>query len=188
MEILFTNLKEEWFWAMMQCFIVGLTLILIYFQVRIQTTTHFITTLTAIDHRWNSESMLLARHRACSDWLDNKREFDGVARYVAEFMEELSIYSEMNAVPDKTMWDVQSWNVEHYYCLFKNNIIEVREYGRDDSLYTGFQHLYERMNIVSKKMKIDVFERTDDELKYFAEKEVLLTKSILQLQDSIHVR
>ena len=41
---------------------------------------------------WNSEPMLQARHHVCSNWIAGRRDFDGVAHYLAEFLEELGIY------------------------------------------------------------------------------------------------
>ena len=92
MNELIATLKEEWFWAMMQFAVVAGTLLLIYLQVRVQTASHVVQTLSTIQTRWNSEAMVRARNKICSDWLVGERTFDGVDEYVAEFLEELGTY------------------------------------------------------------------------------------------------
>ncbi len=176
-------LQQDWFWAMMQFFVIAATLILIYFQVKIQTAAHVVQGLNTIHSRWNSESMLRARHKVCSDWLIGKRNFDGVDEYVAEFMEELGIYLQMKAVPDSAMWEAQSWYVEHYFCMFKEGIKNVRSLHKDENLYIQFEGLYKRMNEVNRKKRSPAFEREESELKRFAESEVQLTKAFLHLQE-----
>jgi len=192
-------LRESWFWAMMQFFVIAATLILIYLQVRIQTAAHVVQTeahvaqtaahvvqaLTTIHNRWNSEPMLRARHKVCSDLLEGRRDFDGIDEYVAEFMEELGIYVQIKAVPADSMWEAQSWYIEHYYCIFKNGIENMRARYKDPSLYNNCKALYERMNEISRQKGVPVFERRDDELKRFAGNELLLTKAFLHLKESV---
>lgn len=183
METLTKFLQEEWFWAMMQFFIISLTMLLIYFQVKVQTATHIVQTLSVINSRWNSESMMLARHKVCSDWLNDTHNFDGVDEYVAEYMEELGIYIRINAVPDKTMWSAQSWYIEHYFCMFREGIINMRKIYKEDTLYKNFEDLYKNMQKVSRDYEVPNFERGVDELNRFAKTEVLLTKEFLKLKN-----
>lgn len=176
-------LQQEWFWAMMQFFVIAATLILIYLQVKVQTAAHVVQGLNTMHSRWNSESMLRARHKVCSDWLIGKRDFDGVDEYVAEFMEELGIYLQMKAIPDSAMWEAQSWYIEHYYCMFKDGIEHIRNRYHDANLYIQFEGLYKRMNDVNRRKNSPAFKREDAELKRFAESEVQLTRAFLHLQE-----
>lgn len=177
-------LQQEWFWAMMQFFVIAATLILIYLQVKIQTSGHVVQTLTTIDNRWNSEPMLLARHKVCSDWLSGKREFEGAYEHIANFMEELGIYLQIKAISDQTLWELQSWFVEHYYCMFKDGIDQVRGHYHDANLYTQFERLNIRMNDLKSSNNSPAFKRNEVELKRFAEHEIQLTRAILNLQES----
>jgi hypothetical protein len=125
--------------------------------------------------------MLRARLKVCSDWVDGKKEFDGVDQYIAEFLEELGIYVHTGAIPTDAMWEAQSWYIDHYYCMFKDGIDYVRNYHKDINLYTQFEGLYKRMEDVSRKKNSPVFIRDSEELKRFADNEIQLSKAFLKL-------
>lgn len=182
----FSFLKEEWFWAMTQAVIVTITLYFIYHQLKIQSAGHIVNTLTIIDNRWNSESMLIARNTHCSDWKQNNREFDAVSIYIANFLEELATYAEIKAVPDKIMWEMGSNDIEHYYNMFVIGIEKYKKEMNDEFYYTGFKKLYEKMQNISKdelrKIKNKDCEVTfdDNKLTAFANKEIILTAKLLK--------
>ena len=111
----------------MQFVVITVTLILIYIQVRVQTASHVVQALTTIHNRCDAEPMLRARHKVCQQWRDGKHDFDGVAEYVAEFMEEPGIYLRIRAVSAREMGEAQSWYIEHYYWMFKPGIEQVRQ-------------------------------------------------------------
>jgi hypothetical protein len=176
-------LKEEWFWAMMQFFIIAATLLLIYLQVKIQTAAHVVQALSTIDDRWNSETMLRARYSVCSAWLNGNREFDGVAIYVASFMEDVGLFVHTGAIPATSVWETQSWFVEHYYCMFKGGIDDLRKSQKDNNFYTQFENLYKKMNAINRKNNSPAFIRDEEELKRFANGEIKLSKAFLKLRE-----
>lgn len=176
-------LQQNWFWAMMQFFVIAATLILIYLQVKIQTAAHIVQTLSNIDTRWNSEIMLRARLKVCSDWIAGEKKFGEVSIYIAGFMEELGIYVRTGAVPSEFMWESQSWYVEHYYCMFKDGLEQLRELHKDINLYTQFEDLYKKMNEINRKNNSPAFFRREEELKRFANGEIELSKAFLQLRE-----
>jgi hypothetical protein len=182
----FWGTGSEWFWAFMQFLAVAFTLVLIYLQVRVQTASHVVQSLSTIHSRWNSESMLRARRHVCSNWINSHRDFDGVAQYVAESMEELGIYLRIRAVPDREMWEAQSWYVEHYYWMFKTGIEQYRQTYKDENLYLQFQKLFARMNEMSRKQHSPHFPRDEQELAAFAKAELAVADAILKLKSSSH--
>jgi hypothetical protein len=105
--------------------------------------------------------MLRARHHVCSRWVAGRRDFDGVAQYVAEFMEELGAYLRIRAVPVREMWKAQSWYVEHYYWMFKIGIEQYRQDYKDENLYTQFEALFDRMNKMNRKIHSPHFPRNE---------------------------
>jgi len=114
--------------------------------------------------------------------LDGKREFDGVAEYVAEFIEELGIYLRIRAVPAREMWEAQSWYIEHYYWMFKPGIEQVRQCYKDQNLYTQFETLFECMNDLNRKRLSPAFQRGEQQLNAFAESEIALADAIIRLK------
>ena len=185
-EMLKNMLQQDWFWAMMQFFIVAATLYLIYRQIKIQTATHIVQTLSNIVTRWNSETMLRARLKVCSDFIHGEKEFGEVSSYIATFMEELGVYVQINAIPAKVLWEAQSWPVEHYYCMFKDGIDHLREFHKDINFYTQFESLYKKMNEINREKGSPAFIRRDEELKRFARNEIELCKAFLQLREEIN--
>lgn len=174
---------SSWLWSMLQFFAVTITLIFIYFQVRTQTATHLVNTVTTINTRWNSEPMLRARYKYCSEWISGNKDFDAIAEYIAEFIEELGKYCKINAVPKDVMWSAQSWYVEYYYSLFKEGINEVRCRHHDPTLFQEFEDLFISMNKISKKNGAPVFEKQTKELEEFVKDEIRVAKAFLHLKE-----
>jgi len=180
-------IQEEWFWQMIQTITVAVTLGLIYWQIRVQTASHVVQTLTTIHSRWNHECMLRARLKVCSDWLAGNGGFDGVDEYVAEFMEELGHYVQIKAIPKKAMWEAQSWYIDHYFCMFRDGIRNVRQSLHDKNLYTRFEELYAAMVVINGREGSPAVTRADADLKRFAESEVQVTRAFLQLREEPNV-
>jgi hypothetical protein len=178
-------LMEDWFWAMTQAIGVILTLIVIYKQIRIQTSSHVVQTLQAIHTRWTEEPMRWARFKVCSSYLDGKFEFGGEADYIAEFLEELGGYIKINAVTRDAMWDAQSWNIEHYYCMFKSGIERSRLTFHDDNLYENTESLFRAMAEHSKQRGATSSQRGDEDLRRFAQYEVQVTSPFLPEQRDV---
>ena len=174
---------SSWLWAMLQFLAVTVTLILIYFQVRLQTSSHVVTTLTTIHTRWNSEDMLRARYSYCYAWVHGNKEFDPVAEYIAEFIEELGNYIRMKAVPTDVMWAAQSWYIEFYYYMFKQGLEEVRSKHKDPTLYQNFECLFASMAKISKRKAAPTFDKREDELDAFARDEIRIAKAFLRLKE-----
>jgi hypothetical protein len=141
----------EWFWAMAQFLLVGISFYYIYKQLRLQSKAHIITAIDIIYNHWSSEVMLRARHQVCQRWLDGENNFDSVAEYIAEYFEELGIYMQAKVLSRKEMWDVQSWNIEYYYSMFKEHIETLRIKLNDPTTYREFERLAHQMSIESKK-------------------------------------
>ena len=177
-------LMEEWFWAMTQTVAVILTLILIYKQIRIQTSSHVVQTLQTIHARWSEEPMRWARFKVCSSYLDDKFEFGGEADYIAEFLEELGGYIKIRAVTPDAMWDAQSWNIEHYYCMFKSGIERSRLTFHDEKLYENTESLFHAMAAHSKRRGTNSSQRGVEDLRRFAEYEVQVTSPFLSGHES----
>jgi hypothetical protein len=76
---------SEWFWAFLQFVVVALTLGVITYQVwsqtqqaKIQAAGAMAATVSLIQDKWNTETMQRIRLKICSEWKNNKKNFDGV--------------------------------------------------------------------------------------------------------------
>jgi len=125
--------------------------------------------------------MMKARLHVCSNYLANQSEFDGVSEYIAEFIEELGGYVRIGAVSDDVMWEAHSWYVEHYYCMFRGGIDELRKLYHDDTLYQKTDELFRSLAAVSKSKQAPGSDRGELDLRRFAENEVKVAKAFLDL-------
>jgi hypothetical protein len=178
---------SEWFWAFGQCVVVAATLIFIARQVKLQTTqtefeamSHVVQAVCTIQERWFSETMQRVRGDVCSRWKNGKREFDGACEHIAEFFEELGTFVKIGAIPNETMWDVQSWNIEYYWGMFESGIIKARK-NYKERVYSDFEELFHVMRKISNaKSAPSVDEASIGE---FVEREIRATKACLALQN-----
>lgn len=173
---------SEWFWALLQFAVVAATLLLIYRQIRVQTASHVVATLNGINARWNADAMLRARHACCSQWLAGHREFDPVADFLGEFMEELGTYFRLRALPVDILWGAQSWYIENYYSMLRDGMQQHRDEYKDDTLHSEFQALFNAMSTYSKSQGASASEKSDDDLRKFAESEVKVAEAFLRLK------
>ncbi len=178
-------LTKEWLWAMIQAIAVVVTLALIYFQIRIQTSSHVVQTLQSIHTRWTEEPMRWARFKVCTRYLEGKFEFEGEAEYVACFLEELGGYVKMKAISRDVMWDAESWNIEHYFCMLKAGIEKCRQTFHDDKLYQNTVELFNAMTEHGKKKGASTTNHGEDDLRRFAQYEIQVTRPFLPVREGV---
>lgn len=171
---------SEWFWAMLQFVIVTLTLWLIYRQIRVQTSSHVISSLQSIRDRWNQPVLLKARMAACQSCLDDANNFDVHDQEVASFFEELGMYVSSKLLPDKVIWDTYSWPVECYWRLYQGGIKEMRNEFRDPTIFIEFENLGIRMRKLNSKYGAPAFSLTDKEMRRFFVGEVTTLRTQLE--------
>lgn len=163
---------SEWFWAMLQFVIVTLTLWLIYRHIRIQTSSHVISSLHALQARWSRPCMLRARLSTCESWLAGEHDFDVHDQDVAAFFEELGMYVNSELLPKKVIWDTYSWPIECYWRICQPGIVEMQNKFRGPSVFKEFEALATKMSKLNPKYGAPAFSLTDDELRRFFTGEV----------------
>jgi hypothetical protein len=124
--------------------------------------------------------MQRVRLSVCSRWKSNTCEFDGACEYIAEFIEELATFVETKAVSEKIMWDVQSWNIECYWPMFKDGIAKLRNEYKDNTLYTGFQNLFDAITEISKKEGASP--KNPKDISDFIDREIRSTKACIEIK------
>jgi hypothetical protein len=178
---------SEWFWAFAQFVVVALTLGVICYQVwsqteqaKIQAAGSMAQTVCLIQDKWNTDTMQRMRLKICSDWKSNKKNFDGVCEYVAEFFEELATFVKIGAISKEVMWDVQSWNIECYWSMFKDEIYRLRAEYKDESFYEGFEELFDDIGRINKQRTVPM--KCDNDINDFIEREIRSTTAALDIK------
>lgn len=187
---------SEWFWAFLQFVVVAATLALIAWQVsyiarqvklqtiqtQIETMAHVVQSVSLFQDRWNSEAMQRVRLVVCNRWEGGQKEFkefDGACDYIADFFEELGTYLKIKAIPKETMWDVQSWNIEHYWFMFENGIEKLRK-EMEEPVFCEFEQMFRVMREISDAKQLPCVDETS--LASFIKREIRATKACLDLR------
>ena len=190
MSIHYLGTGSEWFWSFCQFIVsfcqfivVALTLIFIAKQVKLQTKQTEIATnsfvvqaFCTIQERWNAETMQHVRYEVCNQWKKGNKEFDGACEHIANFFEELGTFVKINAIPEDVVWDVQSWDIEYYWCIFEKGIAKAREYY-EEPVYCEFERLFHKMREMSDKKEVPPVDEPSIEV--FLEREIRAIQACL---------
>ena len=176
---------SEWFWVFLQFIVVAITLGFIAKKVKIQTASHIVQSVCVIQERWHSEYMQRVRLEVCTRWKKNDRVFNGVCEQIAEFIEELGTFLKMKAIPEDVMWDIQSWNIECYWAMFKDGITKLRVTGKDKTLYTEFENLFNKMSEISKRE--GATSKNSEDIDEFIQREISSTEACLKSRVSAKI-
>lgn len=146
---------SEWFWILIQVFVVAGSVWLVISQVRSQRLTNMIEALRDIDKKWTSVELLKARKAVCDSFLgkgntSGKRlsNFDGL---ILDFFEDLGVFCTYGAITQEVVWEGYSNVIEHYWLILKPCIYNFRETSKDASWYTKFEALFVKCQEISKK-------------------------------------
>jgi hypothetical protein len=160
---------------------VAITLIFITRQVKIQTASHIVQSVCAIQERWHSEYMQRVRFDVCTRWKKNNRDFDGACEQSAEFIKELGTFLRTKAIPKDVMWDIWSWNIECYWAMFKEGIAKLRKDYKDDTLYTEFEKLFISMSKMNEKE--GAIPQNTEDINDFIDREIRSTGACLKIRN-----
>jgi hypothetical protein len=162
---------SDWFWAFLQFVAVAWTLWYVAKQVRLQAMSHVVESICTLQDHWDSETMQRRRNEVCHQWTPKRaKDFDGACEHIADFFEELGTFVKNNAIPLEVVWDVHSWNIEHYWFMFKPGIVKERQDCQEE-IYCEFERLFKTMRKLSDKKRLrsvderDMVEFTKREIK-----------------------
>jgi hypothetical protein len=99
---------SEWFWSMMQLVVVAISLIGLYRQLRLQSSSSAFDQLRAIVQDWGSERLLRCRVellRALRDGTDAAKLPPGVAVVLLDYFETVALLVRSGHVSRQMVWD-----------------------------------------------------------------------------------
>ena len=163
---------SQWFWAMVQAVGVIFTLWFIVRQLKLQRLGNVLTSLTALSTRWESEEMVQARKNVCKAHLDDKDCGIKSTIAIAGFFEEVGLYVQKSIIDADVVWELYGEYVEHYWPILLQRMKEAQTW--DESGYRCFRELHQRCVRLSAKTDPKTEERSQEDLKVFAESELKL--------------
>ncbi len=162
---------SEWFWSMAQFLAVSITLIFIYRQMKLQGYGNMLSSLNALQERWRAETLRNARRLVCESYQEKKSEINEPELLVAGFFEELGIYLKKKALEVELVWELYSFWIENYWRMLEPSILATRT-ATDNSWFSNFQYLYERMAAYSKRKGISPSVDIEADIKTFIDVEL----------------
>lgn len=161
---------SQWFWAMVQAVGVIVTLWFIVRQLKLQRLANVLSSLTALNTRWESKEMVDARKIICKAHLDGKDCGVKSTIAIAGFFEELGLYVEKSIIEEEIVWELYGEYTEHYWPILLQRMKEAQTW--DESGYCFFKKLHKRCVKLSAKADPKTAERSQEDLKVFAESEL----------------
>ena len=136
---------SSWFWTMAQFLAVAVSLVFIYRQVKLQRMGNMLTVLGAFHERWESDKLIQSRIHVCEDYGKNETSISVAEEPVLVFFEELGLHLRKNVFDKETLWEVYSYEVQHYWQILSPRISAFRtDYG-DPTWYSNFEYLFNAM-------------------------------------------
>jgi hypothetical protein len=167
--------NSSWFWTMAQAFVVAISLIFIYRQIKAQRVGNSLAALKALDDRWRSPEYLAARQSIAKAYPSTDKSLGNDEYLVLSFFEEIGIYVKNEVFDLEPVWDLYSYYIEHYWPILLPRVSEYRITESDDSYYDRAQLLYDKCCALSKKRKANP-KKTEVQLAQFVEGESGLGK------------
>ncbi|HEV7504542.1 MAG TPA: hypothetical protein VGS07_06505 [Thermoanaerobaculia bacterium] len=164
----------EWFWVMCQCVALVCTFFFIWRQIKLQNDSHLVNSFAILGDRWKSPMMLVARRDIClrSKGPDNPLVLDGTVHHLCLFFEELGAFCSQDVLDPEIVWEIYSFEIEHYWIIIRKAVFAFREEQGDRTFFYHFEKLHKRTSDLSLKKGASVKERTKEDIASFAEYEL----------------
>jgi hypothetical protein len=147
--------------------------------MRLQASSHIVSTLDNFYNRWNSSEMLRARHRTAQRTLAREMTFSASMQHVAEYFEIMGVLVRIQAIEPKIIWDLSSTYIQGYWSMFKDRILELRREMRDLSAFSEFEALYNNMRQLTVEKQLPDFDHSIQDIISFAAAEKKLAERLL---------
>jgi hypothetical protein len=86
---------------------------------------------------------------------------------VLGFFEDLGVFLNKGVFDVDVIWDKYSYYIEHYWAMYEPHIREFRISDNDDTWYSKFEYLYQKMAKESKKNKLNNTAKTQAQIAKF---------------------
>jgi hypothetical protein len=164
--------QSEWFWTMTQCAAVFITLLFILRQVKLQSDSHLVHSFAVFGERWNSRMMLHARRDICLRYRPGDGVVDGTVQHLCLFFEELGAFTAKRVLDPDIVWEIYSFEIEHYWAMVDEAIKRFRKEENDYTFFYHFERLYRQTRKLGKKKGAPAHERTETDIKNFIRHEL----------------
>lgn len=148
---------SEWFWSMAQFVLVAVTLIGIYYQLRIARNANAFEQLRAIVQDWGSERLLRCRVellRALRDGTDPANLPQGVGVVMLDYWETVGLLVRNQHVSRHLVWEDFGNVCMTWWVILQPYIIAVREGDGDAKIGEHFEWLAAEMVDLDRRLAV----------------------------------
>ena len=141
-------------------------------QLYLQRAAVLASSLFALNQRWNSRELLSSRRDVCRRGLEETEiptSLPDAWITIALFFEEIGSLTLKRSLDRQIIWDIYSWDIEHFYSLLEPEITEKRKLKGDTSFFERFEQLYDLMQEISEKRNVPRHGGSEEGLKKFCE-------------------
>jgi len=158
----------------------GIALIVLAYTLFYQSSSHVINSLEVFYSRWNNPTMLTMRLNSAKKYFDDEIEyFTYELQEICAYFEYLGLVTKAQAIDTNLIWDLYSHDIEHYWGVSREYIIDARNTNSDDTFFVNFEELYEDMRRIARKKNAPFNNKTTTDFNKYMAAELSVTKRIL---------
>lgn len=177
-----TGEQSEWFWAMTQAFIVLVSLMAIYQQVKLQSYSNglgMLQQIVSLRGIWDGLEMRRYRKAVCEEYNQKTAETPiNAETEVLNFFEEMGVLFKMQILPVNMIWEFYSYHIENMWPMLEKKVKAVRVRDTDQTYFENSEQLWRAMLAYSKKKGLPSTGRTEGQIKAYVEEELRDLKDI----------
>lgn len=155
---------SEWFWSMAQFVLVAVTLIGIYYQLRLARSANAFEQMSTIVEEWESERMTrhtLEVYLALREGVDRVNIPEGAATSITNYLETVAALIRAGHIDRKLVYEFLGSRYRWWWALLAPNIRRAREEADDPAVGEHFEWLVGVMAGMDRKTGVGA-EYTDE--------------------------
>lgn len=149
---------SEWFWAFAQFVVVVVSLVGIYYQLRLARSANAFEQLSRLQEQWESERMLrhrLATYLALRDGGSRSNVPPNAAYFIADFWESLGALTRAGHVDPRLVKETYGLTCRSWWWILGPLIDAERVASGDPTVYAHFEWVADRMYQLGYTVPID---------------------------------
>ena len=144
--IVFIGSGSEWFWSMAQFVVVAVTLLGIYYQLRLQRAANAFDQLNRIGEQWEAEQMLRARLVVARAVTADNDVPQGAFSLVGNYWENVASLVRQGHVNERVVAETYGATGAVWWTALEVSTLKFRDQRLDPTIYENFEWLAGRFS------------------------------------------
>jgi hypothetical protein len=144
--IVFWGPGSEWFWAMLQFVVVAVTLVGIYYQLRLQRAANAFEQLRRFGEQWESEQILRARLEMARAVVAGVETPQGAMALIGDYWETVASLVRERHVDERLVSETLGGAAAMWWTALSDATIRIRKDRMDPTMLANFEWLAKRLS------------------------------------------